>query len=164
MTGIRELFGDARRRLNGAPQERLGELLPQRRLLGIPRAARIVPRGAAWHLGVLLLADEGQVFETGDILRAREEVRRGFTAESQRQRAALAAAARRGGFAEGETVHVGWHELDLDAVERGGTSGPLALNGGGPVVRWSHSGGYVPLGAYLDERVELLRHPPAGAT
>ena len=163
MTGLRELFGDARRSLADAPQEKLGELLPERRILGIPRAARIAPRGAAWHLGVLLLTDEG-VLETGDIVRAREEVRRGFTAESQRQRAALAAAARRGGFAEGETVHLGWHELDLDAVQRGGTSGPLALRDGEPVVRWSHSGGVVPLAGYLEERVELLRHPPQGAT
>lgn len=163
MTGLRELFDVARGRLAGAPQERLGELLPGRRILGVPRAARIVPRGAAWHLGVLLLTDEG-VLETGEILRAREEVRRGFAAESQRQRAALAAAARRGGFAEGETVHVGWHELDLGAVERGGSSGPLALRDGEPVVRWSRSGGFAPLAGYLDERVELLRHPPQGAT
>lgn len=163
MTRLGELFAHARRTLADSPQERLGELLPPRRMLGIPRAPRIVPRGAAWHLGVLLLTDDG-VLETGDILRAREEARRGFTAESQRERAALAAAARRGGFAEGETVHIGWHELDLGAVERGGASGPLALRDGEPVVRWSHAGGFVPLTRYLDERVELLQHPPQGAT
>ena len=86
-----------------------------RRVLGIARSPRIVRVGAAWHLGVLLLGDDA-VLATGDIVRARQEAPRGFTAESQRQRAELAAAARRGGFAEGETVHIGWRMLDPDAV------------------------------------------------
>jgi len=30
-------------------------------------------------------------------------------------------------------------------------------------VRWSAAGGYVPLDAYLRERVELLTNPPQGA-
>ena len=161
LTGI---IAAAIERLNGVPQERLGEILPERRVLGIARAARIKPWGSAWHLGVLLIAADGRIFETGEIVRAREEVRRGFTAESQRQRAVLAAAARRGGFAEAEAVHLGWREVDLGAIESGGTSGPLALRDGEPAVRWSHSGGYVPLESYLDERIELLRHPPQGAT
>ena len=111
---------------------------------------------------MLLLTDDA-VLATETIVRAREEVRRGFTAESQRRRAELAAAARRGGFAEGEVVHIGWRELDVDAVDRGTASGPLALREGVPSVRWSAVRGYMPLAAYLDERIELLRHPPAGA-
>jgi hypothetical protein len=39
----------------------------------------------------------------------------------------------------------------------------LALQDGVPSVRWSPAAGLVPLAAYLDERIELLRHPPAGA-
>jgi hypothetical protein len=152
----------ARARLAGAPRETVGELVVPRRLLGIGRAARIVPRGSAWHLGVLLLTDEG-VLATGEIVRAHEEVRRGFTAESQRRRAELAGAARRGGIAEGAVVHIGWRALDVAAVDRGAASGPLALREGEPSVRWSASGGYVPLAAYLDERIELLLHPPRGA-
>jgi hypothetical protein len=159
----RELLDGARARLTDAPREALGELIVPRRMLGVGRSSRIVRRGAAWHLGVLLLADDA-VLATGDIVRARQEVRRGFAAESQRQRAELAAAARRGGLAEGETVHIGWQELDPDAVERGAASGPLALRDGVVSVRWSAAGGFMPLAAYLDERVELLRHPPAGAT
>ena len=31
------------------------------------------------------------------------------------------------------------------------------------VVRWSAAGGYMPLERYLDERIELLRHPPERA-
>ncbi len=158
----RALLENARARLAEAPREAIGELIVPRQVLGIGRSPRIVRRGAAWHLGVLLLTDDA-VLATGDIVRARQEVRRGFAAESQRQRAELAAAARRGGLAEGETVHVSWAELDLDAVDRGSASGPLALRDGVPSVRWSAAGGFMPLAAYLDERVELLRHPPAGA-
>ncbi len=156
------LIEGARARLGDTPQEALGELIEPRRVLGLGRAARIVPRGTAWHLGVLLLTDDA-VLATGDIVRARQEVRRGFTAESQRRRAELAAAARRGGIPEGKSVHIGWRVLDLDGVDRGEASGPLSLRDGTPSVRWSAAGGFIPLAAYLDERIELLRHPPAGA-
>jgi hypothetical protein len=160
---IAEMLDAARRRLADAPRERLGAYVPARRVLGIPRAARVVPAGAAWHLGALLLTTEA-LLATGDIVRAREEVRRGFTAQSQRERAALAGAARRGGFAEGEVVHVGWAPIDLDAVARGAASGPLALMDGVPSDRWSRTGAFTPLQGYLDEHVALLRDPPAGAT
>lgn len=156
------LLADARAALTGAPREPLGELITPRRVLGMARAPRVVAVGAAWHLGVLLLDDDA-VYATGDIVRARQDAPRGYTAESQRARAELAAAARRGGFAEGEAVHVGWRMIDLGAVERGEASGPLALRDGIPSVRWSASGAYVPLQGYLTERVGLLLDPPAGA-
>ncbi len=156
------LFDAVRASLRDAPQEALGDLREPRRLLGIARAPRIVPVGRAWHLGVLLVSDD-TVFATGDVLRARAEARRGYTAASQRARAELAAAARRGGFAEGETVHIGWRMLNPAAVDRGEASGPLTLVDGIAHVRWSAAGGYVPLDRYLDERVALLLDPPAGA-
>ncbi|GAA1981768.1 glutaminase [Microbacterium pumilum] len=156
------LLADARAALAGAPREPLGELREPRRVLGIARASRIIPVGEAWHLGVLLVGDDA-VFATGDIVRARQDAPRGYTAQSQRARAELAAALRRGGFAEGQPVHIGWRMLDLDAVERGEASGPLALRNGVPSVRWSASGAYVPLDGYLTERIALLRDPPAGA-
>jgi hypothetical protein len=156
-----DLLDDARRRLAGVVREPLGELV-ERRVLGIRRATRIVARGTAWHLGVLLLTDDG-VAATGEIVRAREEAPRGFAAESQRARAALAGAAFRGGFAEGAAVHVGWAPIDIAAVDAGGESGPLAMHGGVVTVRWSRAGGVIPLAAYLDERIELALHPPQGA-
>lgn len=158
----RHLLDRARARLEGAPREGLGELVRPRRVLGLARAPRIVPRGTAWHLGVLLLTDDA-LLATGDILRARTEARRGYAAESQRRRAELAAAARRGGFPEGATVHLGWRMLDIDAAGRGEASDPLALTDGVVSVRWSATGGFVPLERYLDERVGLLLDPPAGA-
>ena len=162
----RDLLDDARARLASAPREALGELVTPRRLLGIPRVPRIERRGEAWHLGVLLLTDDA-VLATGDVIRARHEARRGYAAESQRHRAELAAAAARGGFAEGETVHIGWRMLRPDALPlagAGGTdAGPLVDFEGVPSVRWSAAGGLMHLDAYLAERVALLLAPPAGA-
>jgi len=160
--GIEAMVADARARLAGAPRERLGSPLTVRRVLGFARAPRIAPVGEAWHLGVLLITDDA-VLATGEIVRARQEARRGFTAQSQRERAERQAAAFRGGFAEGEVAHVGWRVLDLDAVARGEASGPLALCDGVPSVRWSAAGGYRPLSGYLAERIDLLRQPPQGA-
>lgn len=160
---VAALLDAARRRLADAPRERIGEFVQPRRVLGVARAPRIVPRLAAWHLGVLLLGDDA-LYATGEIVRAREEVRRGFTAESQRERDALAGAAFRGGYAEGETVHVGWEPIDLGALARGEASGPLQVIDGMPRVRWSRGGGHTALEAYLDEQVELLRHPAPGST
>ena len=157
------MLESARSQLEGLPREALGEVVIPRRILGISRATRVEPRGTAWHLGVLLLTDDA-VLSTGQIIRARAEAPRGFTAESQRERAALAGAARRGGFDEGQTVHVGWQVLDTDAVAAGAASGPLSLQAGVPSVRWSAAGGWVPLAAYLDERIALLAQPPLGAS
>ncbi|WP_439593715.1 glutaminase [Microbacterium sp.] len=158
----RELFDEARRMLADAPREALGREVEPRRILGIGRGSRITPVGSVWHLGVLLIGED-DVFATGDILRSHQEVRRGYPAESQRRRAERSAAAFRGGFPEGATVHVGWRMLDLVALERGEASRPLAIVDGEPSVHWSASGGYMPLGRYLDERVALLTDPPHGA-
>lgn len=153
----------ARARLATAPREALAQWRAPKRVLGISRAPRLWPAGTAWHLGVLLLTED-ELLATGDIVRAHEEERRGFTAESQRQRAQVAAAAFRGGFAEGQAVHLDWQPIDLDAVAAGRSSGPVSVQAGTPVVRWSTQGAALPLARYLDERVDLLAHPLPGAT
>lgn len=162
MDDVRSIFDAACARLGDLPREGLGRMTQPRRILGLTRAPKIVPVGTAWHLGVLLVGD-ATVMATGEITRAVDPGRRGYAAESARHRAELRAAALRGGFAEGDTVHFGWTELDLDAVARGEASGPLSGVGGEPMVHWSASGGLAPLRGYLDERIELLRHPPLGA-
>jgi hypothetical protein len=136
--------------LAGIPKEGLGEERVSRW-----RGRRIVRVGAAWHLGVLLLTDT-HALATAEVLRAADPGRRGYTAESARARAARREEALRGGFAAGEVVHVGWSVIDLDAVDAGGSSGPLALLDGVPSVRWSTAGGYMPLERYLRERIDLL--------
>jgi hypothetical protein len=146
-----QLLADAREALAGAPKEGLGEERDSRW-----RGQRIVRVGEAWHLGVLLLTDDA-VLATGEILRAAEEVRRGYTADASRARAERRAQARRGGFAEGEVLHLGWQPLDAASVDSGSASGPLALIDGTPGVRWSPGGGLIPLAGYLDEKIEMLR-------
>lgn len=161
---VAALLEDARERLANAPREALGELVQPRRVLGVGRSPRIVPRGEAWHLGVLLLTDDA-VLATGDIVRSRREVRRGYTAQSQRQRAELAAAAFRGGFEEGRAVHIGWRSLDVAALDaRGEASDPLLIQDGVASVRWTAAGALVPLERYLDDRIDLLARPPQGAS
>lgn len=150
-----ELIADARRRLIGVTRERLGVRSEGRRLLGFGRAARILPVGDAWHLGVLLIADD-EVFATGELLRARAEAIRGYTAEAQRARSERAAAAFRGGFAEGEPVHLDWSPIDLDVVDAGGASGPLARSHDGVVTVAFAAGARMPLASYLDDRIALL--------
>jgi hypothetical protein len=151
MTSTVALLADARQRLAGMPRQSLG--LPRTSRW---RADRIVRAGDAWHLGVLLLTDDA-VLATAEILRAAAEVRRGYTAESARARADRRAQARRGGFAEGEVLHVGWQVVDAVAVDAGAASGPLALVDGEPSVRWTPSGGLIPLAGYLEEKIALLR-------
>lgn len=154
MTDASALFEAARRRLAGTPAERLGDWAAARKLLGFGRAPRIVPVGEAWHLGVLLIAERA-VYATGEVLRARTEAPRGYTAEAQRARSERAAAAARGGFADGEVVHLGAVELDLAALAPGRDTGPLSLVGGVPHVRWSAMGAPRPLADYLDEQLSL---------
>ncbi|MEV7694865.1 glutaminase [Microbacterium sp. NPDC089189] len=162
MRVLDELWDAARRDLSDAPRESLAAW-HRPRVLGIPRAPRLVPVGSAWHLGVLLLGED-EVWATGDVVRSREDVRRGFAAESQRSRAEVAAAAFRGGYPEGATLHLGWEPIDEAPLAAGAPSGPLRLDGDEPVVRWSAGGGWQPLRSYLAERVALLRDPPAGAS
>ena len=149
------LLDGARRRLAGAPRERLGDWAHARKLLGFGRAPRIVPIGEAWHVGVLLIGD-AEVWATGEILRARAEAPRGYTAQAQRERSERAAAAARGGFADGEVVHLGAAPIDLGDVGRGTVSGPLSVIAGVVHVRWSATGVTRPLGDYLDEQLELM--------
>ena len=148
----------------GARRETLAELAPERRVLGIPRPARMTPIGRVWRLGVLLLDEEGGVWDTGRVVRAERPARTSITAESVAEQRALRAAAVKGGIAEGETVAFDATPIDLDALGRDGASGPLVVRGSEVLVRWSHAqpDALTPLDAYLRDRVDLLAHPPQG--
>ena len=148
---VARMLDEARDAVAGMPKEGLGEERESRW-----RGHRIVRVGEAWHLGVLLLTPT-HALATAEVLRAADPGRRGYTAESARDRAERRALALRGGFAAGEVVHVGWSVIDVAAVDAGGSSGPLAMLDGVPSVRWSTAGGFMPLEAYLRERVGLLR-------
>ncbi len=156
-----DVFRGARARLAGAPRETLGVWHVPKKVLGLGGTPRIVSDGEAWHVGTLLIAD-GFVASVGEVSRVQDPGRRGYAAESARERAEIRAAALRGRIPEGAIVHLGWDVIDVDAVAAGGTSGPL-VGGDEPQIRWSTSGGLMPLSAYLTERIDLLLAPPRGA-
>ncbi|WP_438853694.1 hypothetical protein [Agromyces sp. M3QZ16-3] len=153
-----------------ARTETLAEFVPERRVLGIPRAPRMRVIGPIWRLGVLLLDADGRLYSTGRVVRAERAVRRSVLAESIAEQRAYRAAAIRGGIAEGTSVVFDAVPLHLEADALAEGVGPLLLTSfaDGTVdvgVRWNptSAGAILPLGSYLSERVELLAHPPQGA-
>jgi hypothetical protein len=151
-----------------ARTETLAEYVPERRVLGLPRAARMSVVGDVWRLGVLLLDAGGRLYATGRVIRAERPVRKSVIAESVAEHRAYRAAAVKGGIPEGATVVFDAVPLDLEEDALASGSGPLVLIEGpeGPEVgvRWNPStaGALMPLEAYLAERVELLAHPTPG--
>ncbi|HEY0375013.1 MAG TPA: hypothetical protein VGC94_09470 [Amnibacterium sp.] len=150
----------------GAHDEALARFVPGRRVLLVDRPARMQPLGRVWRLGVLLLAPDGSLLATGGITRAVEPGHPGHVAASVEDRREHRAAAFRGPFARGETVHYDAEPLPLDAATLRTGPGPLLLRDGQVLVRWSASLGddaAAPFEPYLRERVDLLLHPPEGA-
>jgi hypothetical protein len=173
IAAIRESLGRARARLAeaGARDEALAEFVPSRRVLLITREATMVPVARVWRLGVLLLGTEfgsgpGGLWATGSITRSLEPGRPAYQSESAEQRRAYRAAALRGHFPKGETVNFAAAAIELDAGALAVSAGPLVLDGGRALVIWNATLGRdsaTPLDAYLDDRVDLLIHPPEGA-
>lgn len=164
---VRPLFARAASTLSAAevPDDALARLEPAHRRLGIPRPARLKPLGRVWRLGVLLLQTDGTVYATGAVTRAVAPGHPGHVAASVEARREVRAAAFRGPFRPGETVHFDAPTIDLGALE--GSVGPLFIRNGRPLVRWSVSAGddaARDLESYLAERVDLLVHPVQGAT
>jgi len=124
----------------GARDEALGAFDPGGRMLGVvPRLPRIRPLGRVWRLGEYLLTPDGTLLRVGRVVRvAGTDRRRSVMAVAATEHHELALAARRGGFAEGETVN-------FDAA-------PLAAGVLDPALE-----------RYLADRAELLIHPPEGA-
>ena len=149
--------------------ETLAEYVPERRVLGLPRAARMTAIGDVWRLGVLLLDADGRLYATGRVVRAERPARKSVIAESVAEHRAYRAAAVKGGIPEGATVVFDAAPLELEAGVLAEGRGPLVLTHGadGVVVgvRWDPSSAeaVMPLEAYLAERVDLLAHPPQGA-
>jgi len=150
---------------HSARDEALAEYVPERRTLGIPRAARMTPIGRVWRLGMLLVGADGRFFATGRVVRAERPARRSTPAAAIAEQRAYAAAAAKGGFAEGETVNFGAVPVDPAELGRSGASGPIVVVGDALFVRWNPAqpDALTPLDRYLADRVELLANPPSGA-
>jgi hypothetical protein len=152
-----------------ARTETLAEYVPERRVLGLPRAPRMTAIGPVWRLGVLLLDADGRLYATGRVVRAERPARRSVIAESVAEHRAYRAAAVKGGIPEGTTVVFDARPLLLEADALAAGQDPLVLADGpdGVIVgvRWNpaFADATAPLEAYLAERAELLAHPPLGA-
>ncbi len=151
-----------------ARTESLAELRVPRGVGPFRRAPRFVPIAEVWRLGVLLLSadsgESGRLFATGAVTRARDPRHPNFTSVSGEERREVREAARRSGFAAGETVDYGATPLPLDDTL--GTTGPLVLRDGELFVSWNATrdpDSLRPFADYLAERVELLADPPPGA-
>ena len=141
----------------GAPIEALGELRRGRGVGRLRTAPALHPVGHAWRLGVLLLTADGELFATGEITRAIEpQVAVTNHSESAERRREFRRAAVRGRFPEGETINHGFTPIALDAESLAQSSGPLLIENGAVVVRWSASLGTRPLASYLADRTHLL--------
>jgi len=152
----------------GARTESLAELRIPRAIGPLRRAPRFVPVAQVWRLGVLLLesapGEAARLFATGSVTRARDPRHPNFTSVSGEERREVREAARRAGFAAGETVDYDARPLPLDDTL--GTAGPFVLHDGALFVSWNGTrspGSLIPFAGYLAERVELLADPPAGA-
>ena len=170
LTAVAAAITSAVERLSAvhARTETLAELRVSRRIGPVRRAPKFVPVAEVWRLGVLLLAADphgnGQLFATGSVTRAREPRHPNFTSVSGEERREVREAARRAGFATGQTVDYDAVPLPLDDTL--GTIGPLVLRDGELFVSWNASrspDSLTPFAAYLAERVELLADPPQGA-
>lgn len=145
-----------------ARQEALGEYLEPRGVLGIRKRPTMRRLGSAWRLGALLVAPDASLWATGLSTRVVEPGRPQHLHSAAEIRRAYRAAALQGGFALGETVNHDIEPLTLDASLAERPRGPLLIAGSSVLVREGQDAP-VPFERYLDDRVELLVHPSAGA-
>ncbi|MGO4691650.1 hypothetical protein [Glaciibacter sp. 2TAF33] len=149
-------------RAAGARDEALARFVPSRRILFVEKRPAMHPLGRVWRLGVFLLGPDGTLYQTGSITRASDPKYRGFQSVSAEVRREHRAAAFRGPFARDETVNFDATVIRLEAGSLG-AAGPLHLDGGRALVRWSAgSDATVEFEPYLTERVNLLVRPPEG--
>lgn len=173
---MRAALAGAAARLTAAKarDELLAELITDRRTLFIRREPVLRPIGRVWRLGVLLLqvpaapadGDALRLYATGNLIRATTPGRTQYISASAETRRAYRAAAERGHIPTGETVDFDAVPIALDAESLAASTGPLLLREGRVLVRWSASttdADARDFHAYLDERVDLLAHPPEGA-
>jgi len=167
IAGIRAALLDAVSvlRSSEARQEALAEYVPARRTLLIHREPVLRRIGSVWRLGVFLLDATGGLHATGTLVRATPPGRPQYQSRSAEDRRSLRAAAQRGRFRDGETVDFDAPLIDLDASSLRTSTGPLFLQDGRALVRWSAAAADADardFAGYLSERVDLLAHPPEG--
>ena len=167
------------------PTEALATLVPARRVLLWNRPTRMDAIGEVWRLGTLLLSPHGDLYAAGQHTRAAQRGRPGYQSVSREERREIAAAALRGGFADGSPVNFAATPLvhaqtsDPHDAATGDTTAaiigeaifsensPLGLVNGEVRVRWNATAPIASgptLETYLAERASLLINPPQAAT
>lgn len=149
------------------PREQLADYQPAKRVLGIPRRAKMQHVGDAWHLGLFLLAQDGQLFEAGKTTRAVAPGHPGHVSKSQEERRGYRDAAFRGPFPEGSVVNFDFRKIELDIDELRQSSHALFVKNGLALVRWrpgANDDEAMPFKEYMAERLELLLNPPTRST
>ncbi len=136
-----------------APTETRVELVERRF-----RGTRMVAAGEVWRLGALCLDAVGRVYATGEVLVVTRPTHPNHRSATALRRNELRQLAVKSGIREGTAIVLDARPLDLDAPEP-----PLAATDAGLAVEWTPGAVPTPLADYLDERAELLLHPPRGA-
>lgn len=150
----------------GVRTEHLAEFVPAERKLLWRKAATMREVGEVWRIGPILLDAEGNLHSAGRATRAAERPRPDFQSLSREERRDLAAAALKGGFAEGTAVDFDAVPILLDGSDPPADS-PVRIAGGAYRVKWHPSAPLETaptLAAFLDDRVGLLVDPPLGST
>ncbi|PWB97794.1 hypothetical protein [Homoserinimonas hongtaonis] len=168
IAAMRDAIAATTKRLADAAvaDESLAEMVTPRRILFVQREPLLREIARVWHLGVLLLARDGTLYEAGVSTRAVEPGRPNYQSASGEERRAHRAAAVRGGFAPGHTVNFDARPVSLDLEALTDAAGRVYVHDGRALVRWT--AGATPatsidFARYLDERASLLIDPPAGA-
>lgn len=147
--------------------EVIADFVPAHRKFGIPRAARMLPIARAWRLGVLLLRNDGNLVQASEVTRSIEPPKGGHNSAYRDQRQVFTAAAFRARLPEGTVVNFNTTPISLDAAELQREESLVFARDNEVWIRWANRAGrdgLMPFDAYLRERVELLLHPPQGAT
>lgn len=137
-------------------KDALGELVVRRPLLIWKRRPKFRRISSGWPLGVLVLAETGELFAAGETTRAVPPKHPGHTSSEREKRRAHNEAAFSGPFERGEVVHFDLQPLDLTSRS---LAEPLVRVNGQIYVRWSReisSSHARPLRDYLREQVDLL--------
>lgn len=172
----------AKLRAAGVAPEPLAEYVAERRVMLIKRAATMHHWGEVWRVGTLLVAasaagdsadladaDQPLLYAAGRTTRAAARLHPGNQSISREERRDIAAAALQGGYPEGTSVHFDALPIRLEEefLAQLGADSPIGVHDGAVRVRWRAGApldGAQTLAAYLAERVDLLVHPPQGAS
>lgn len=166
----------ARLQATGIKPEALAEYVAPRRVLLVNRPATMRPIGEVWRLGTLLLgapidtppepsktpqASPLTLWAAGHATRAAVRPHPNNQSVSREERRDIAAAALKGGYAEGTPVNYDAVQILLDEASllALNTGSPLGFANGEAHVRWRAGAslhGAPTLQAYLDDRIGLL--------